>query len=218
MLFSAICLISMHLMLLADVNKYVGVSIGGGILITSFVLYMIFRKTKNLKGSIFLFIFASAIGCGLAISSLYTYIGTAPAIKYSLYIWCAYAILFLSYCLLTNIPLFKRFPRICLVIYGLIVLTGDVVGIIISSKIIFSLTLMMFILFIAYLATILAHSSNYAEHNNTLALVSFVGLFFVVIIVLLVISEGDGLDGIDFDAGGGRGSRRDNKRNPYGFI
>ncbi len=216
-LFSANCLICMHLMLLANVNKYVGVGIGGGILVINLVLYMIFRKHKNLNGWILIFICASAIGCGLAISSLYVFLGVAPTIINSLCIWGVYVILFLCYCLFSNIPLFKRFPRICLLIYGLLVLAGGIIGIILSSKIVFSLALMLFILFIFYLATILAHSSNYSEHNDILALASFSGLFIVIIVVLIIISEGEGLNGVDFDPGVGGGYSK-SKRNPYDFI
>lgn len=216
-LFSAICLTSMHLMLLVDVNKYVGVGVGAGILIVAFALYIIFHKKRNFRSWVPLFPCASAIGCGLAISSLYVYLGTSPTILYSFCIWGAYVILFLSYCLLVNIPFFKRFPRICLTIYGLLILVGGIVGIILSSKIVFSLALMLFILFIFHLATILVHSRNYSEHFNVLALVSFGELFIVVIVVLIILSEGDGLDSIDFQSGGGA-AYRDSKGNPYDFT
>ena len=213
--FSAVCFISMHLMLLTDVNKYVGVGIGSGILVIAFVSYLIFRENRKLKGWIFLFLIASAIGSGLAISSLYVYLGKAPAMIHSFCIWITYTILFLIYCLFVNIPLFKHFPRICLAVYGLIVLAGGIAGIIFSSKIIFSLALMMFVLFMSYLATILARSCNYSEHHKSLAWASFIGLFLVVIIVFIVISDGNGLDGID-DFGTGD-NYRDPKKNPYEF-
>lgn len=215
-LFSAICLVSMHLMLLADVNKYVGVGSGGVILVVAFVLYMVFRKHKNLGCWILLFFLASAIGCGLAISSLYVFLGAALEVIYTFCVWGAYAIIFLVYCLVVNISLFKRHPRICLAIFGLLVLAGGIVGIFFSSKITFSLALMMFIPFISYLATILAHSNNYSEHINTLALVSFIGLFVVVIVVLIVISEGEGLDGLDISPESNW--RKNNGKNPYDFI
>ena len=78
---------------------------------------------------------------------------------------------------------------------------------------------MMYILFISYLATIVVHSRNFSEHIGNLALVSFIGLFIVVIIVLIVISEGDGLDGIDFGTGSGDGyNYKNTKRNPYDFM
>ena len=215
--FSAICLVSMHLMLLANVNKYVGVGIGGGILALGFVLYMIFRENEKLGSWILLWPVASAIGCGLAMSSLYVHLGAAPEIIYSFCIWGVYVILFLFYCLFTNLPLFKRHPRICLAVYGIFILAGGVIGICLASKIIYSLVLMTFIMFITYLATILATSRNYADHNKVLTSVSFVGLLLVVIVVLIVISEGEGLDGIDIPTADG-GKFRDPKKNPYDFT
>ena len=223
MIFSAICLVSMYLMLLADVNKYVGVGIGSGILVAFFVMYMFLRKPlcKLRKPLLTAFIFlpASAIGCGLAISSLYVYLGVAPDIIYSFCIWTAYAVLFLIYCFLVKIPFFKRFPRICLAVYGLLTLAGGIVGMCLSSTTVFSLALMTFIVFISYLSTILARSKDYGEHNNTLVLVSFIGLLIIVIVVFIVISQGEGLDGID---GGGvapdGGDYKRTKRNPYDFM
>ena len=213
---SAICLVSMHLMLLADVNKYVGVGIGGGILIVSFVLYIIFRKHKNFGAWFVPFYLASAIGGGLAISSLYVYLGIAPTVLHSVCVWVAYVMLFLIYCLLTGIPFFKRFPRICLTIYGLIVLAGGIVGMILLSTIIFSLALMLFILFISYLASMIMRSSNYLEHIHNLTLISFTGLMVIVIVVLIVISQGEGMDGLDITPESG--NYRNPKKNPYDFF
>lgn len=213
---SAICLVSMHLMMLADVNKYVGVGVGGGIIVVSFTLYMIFRKNKNFGAWYVLFYVASAIGSGLAISSLYVYLGVAPKVLHSVYVWVAYALLFLVYCLLTNIPFFKRFPRICMAIYGIIVLAGVIVGMLLVSPTIFSLALMLYILFISYLATLLAHSHNYCEHIHNMTLISFTGLMVIVIVVLIVISEGEALDGFDISTGGGK--NRNLMKNPYDFF
>ena len=216
LILSAICLASMHLMLLADVNKYVGVGIGGGILIISFTLYMIFRKNKQLGAWVAVFYIASAIGSGLAISSLFVYLGVAPKVLYSVCVWTGYAILFIIYCLLANIPLFKRFPRICLTLYGILVLAGGILGMIFISPIIFSLALMMYILFISFLATILARSSSIHEHIKNMTLVSFMGLMIVVIVVLIVISQGEAMDGFDITTGGSK--YRNFQKNPYDFF
>ena len=213
-LLSAICLGSMHLMLLFQVNKYVGVSVGGGMLALSLVLFIIFYK-KKIRNVSYCILFVNAIGCGFAISSLYVYLGSAPRVFYTACIWGTYVVLFLAYCLLAHTSLFKRFPRICLAVYGLIILVAGIVGIILSSTIVFSLALMMFILFIAFLATIIVPSANISEHNNILALVSFVGLFIIIIVVIIVISEGDGLDGLDFTPSDKVKGR---SKNPYDFI
>ena len=190
--------------------------IGGGILITSFVLYIIFRKHKNFGAWFVPFYLASAIGGGFAISSLYVYLGIAPTVLDSVCVWVAYVMLFLIYCLLTGIPFFKRFPRICLAIYGLVVLAGGIVGMIFLSPIIFSLALMLFILFISYLATLIARSSNYYEHIHNLTLISFTGLMIVVIVVLIIISQGEGIDGLDITSESG--DYKNHQKNPYDFF
>lgn len=213
---STICLVSMHLMLLADVNKYIGVGIGGGILITSFVLYIIFHKHKNFGAWFVPFYLASAIGGGLAISSIYVYLGIAPTVLHSICVWVAYVMLFLIYCLLTCIPLFKRFPRICLTIYGLLVLASGIIGLMLLSTRVFSLALMLFILFISYLASLIARSSNYHEHIHNLTLYSFTGLMVIVIVVLIVISQGEGMDGLDITPESG--NFRKSQKNPYAFF
>lgn len=46
---------------------------------------------------------------------------------------------------------------------------------------------------------------------------SFGGLFIVVIVVLIILSEGEGLDSIDFQPGGGT-AYKGSKRNPYDFT
>lgn len=219
--FSAICLFSMHLMLLADVNKYVGVGIGGVVLavwcIAYIVLRCVLRHFKRRFKPALPFLPVSAIGCGLAMSSLYVYLGEAPKILISFYVWGAYVLLFLVYCFLGNIPLFKRHPYICLTVYGLLVASGGIVGICLSSKVIFSLVLMTFILFIAFLATILLRSADYTEHVHNLVIVSFVGLLIVFVVVLIVISDGDGLDALGGGDPGLDGGYRDPKYNPYDF-
>lgn len=223
--FSAICLVSMHLMLLADVNKYAGVSIGSAILVTCCIVYLVFRfalrrytvrRFERRFKTALPFLPVNAIGCGLAMSSLYVHLGEAPNVLTSFCVWIAYAVLFAVYCFLGNIPLFKRFPRACLLIYGLLVVVAGIIGICVST-VIFSLVLMMFILFITHLATILVRSVDYIEHIHNLVLVSFIELLIVVIVVLIVISGGDGLDGLDGGGAGSGGGYRDPKYNPYDF-
>lgn len=220
---SAICLVSMHLMLLVHVNKYVGVSVGGGVLVVAFILLNVFFREKQESLLILLFLPIAAIACGLAISSLYVHLGTAPEIKSSLCIWGAYVGLFLVYCLLAYIPFFRQHPYFCLTIYGLLVLAGGIVGISLSSTVIFSLVLLLFLLFISCLATLVAESKNRREQNYYLAMFYFIAMFFIVVIVLVVIGGADGCDSCDggdcCNCGGiGDGGYYKTKKNPYDYI
>ena len=213
---SAICLISMHLMLLASVNQYVGVGVGGGILLVAFICFLIFSRKHKDSPFIPVFLPIASVACGLAISSLYIYLGAPPTVVESLCVWGAYLVLFLFYCLLTYIPFFRWHPYICITIYGLLVLAGGIVGICLSSPFIFSLALLIFILFISCLASLVASSHDIREHNFYLAWFYFMAMFIIVLIVLVVISGGDGADGLDLSPSGGTGYRR-TKKNPYDF-
>ena len=228
-LFLAVCFLSMHLMLLVHVNKYVGVGIGFGLLAAGFIAYMFIRVARERRNKttrrMLLFLPVNAIGCGLAISSLFVYLGGVPYVLDTVCAWVACALLFLLYCLLVKIPLFKHFPRICLAIYGLFVLGGEILMLSLALTdvtsafgVISILMLVTFILFIAFLATILSLSADYGEHCGSLAVASFIGLAIVVLVVFIIISEGEALEGADFSGGGGGGSYRDRKKNPYDFY
>lgn len=212
---SAVFLVGMYVMLLFDVNKYVGVGIGGGALVVAIVLYIVFRKKLKKSRRVLLFLPLNGLSCGIAASSLYVYMGEAPKLVYSLAVFGAFVVLFAIYCILASLSIFKRFPRICLISYCVIILSGIIVGMIFSSTTVFSLALLMFVLFASFLATILISSADSNEHSKNLVLVSFIGLFIIVIVVLIVISEGDGLDG--FGGSGDGANKKPRNQNPYDF-
>ena len=220
-LFSVVCFVSMHLMLLASVNKYVGVTVGFLLLalgvLAFFVVRTCLRERDRKEHGLLAFLPITAIGSGLSMSSLYTHLGAAPTILHSLCVGGGYALLFLLYCLLANTPLFKWHPYICIGIFGALLLAGGCVGLGLSSTTVFSLVLMHWILFISFLATVLVRSQDFNEHCNSLVIASFIGLAVVVVVVLLVISaDGGGLDG--FDIGGIGGTDKARKKNPYAFY
>lgn len=219
-IYSLVCLASMHLMLLANVNKYVGVGVGLGILVIGTVLCFPFIMEHRMGHWILIFSLVSAIGCGIAMSSLYVFWGKAPSIPMSLCIWGAYSVLFLIYLLLSNIPIFKQAPLICLLIYAVLVLLGGIFGVIFSSKVIFSLVLMTFVPFAFHLATILAKSRNAKRHSETLAGASFGALFAVVILVLFIITEGDSGEWFEpfaLAVGDERGTNKNYPKDPYDY-
>ena len=220
-LFSGVCLVSMHLTLLADASKFVGVMFGLLLLTVGLAVYFAVRaylKEQNKREyGLLAFLPISAIGSGLTMSSLYTHRGAAPTLLQSSCVWGAYVLLFLAYCLLANIPFFRRHPYICIGIFGVGLLVGEAVALGLASKTMCSLLLMTAVLFLAFLATVLVHSQNFSEHCRYLALVSFVVLAVVIVVVLLVISGGEIFDGPSV------GGDLDNaykypKYNPYAFY
>lgn len=212
--FTAVCLTVMHLMLLVPMNKWIGVSCGVGVLIINLTVYMFFfRKSKRNVAWLSLF---SAVGCGLAISSMYVHLGVAPTPLQSLAVWGALVALFFLYCFMTNIPLLKRFPRLSLLFFLLLTYAGGIVGICLSSKTVFSLVLLMLILFTAFLITIAVSAASVEHHSHHLTTASFIILFIVIIVVLIVLSQGDIGDGLTFDGFGGGTPQK--KKNPYDFT
>ena len=206
-------LISMHLILLADVNKYVGVGIGGGILLLNGIFAFIFKK-KIIQLYVLV---VNAVGCGLAISSLYVHCGYTPQIWQSAAIWAAFSVLFVIYCLIVNVETIKYHPVISLIVYILLLLVPLIICAALLNNFPFSLALLAFVPFASFLITTALRAKNVKEHLFNIACSSFVALVIVIIVVLIVISEGEIADGLDFPIGGDGGSLK-KKHNPYDFI
>lgn len=212
--FSAIMLISMHLMLLVDVNKYVGLGVGAGIMVVA-VIVSFAVKSGKIKPFVLLL---NAIACGLAISSLYVHLGYVPQIWQSAAIWAAFSSLFVMYCLITNIEAIKFHPVISLIVYLLLIIVPLIICAALSDSFPFSLALLAFVPFGAFLITTALRAKDVKEHIYNITCTSFVALIIIIIVVLIVISEGEIADGLDFPIGGDGGSLKRKKVNPYDFI
>lgn len=210
--FSAVMLISMHLMLLADVNKYVGVGVSIGIMVVAAILSFAVKS-----GKIKPFVLAlNSIACGLAISSLYVYRGYVPQIWQSAVIWAAFLALFVMYCLIVNIEAIKYHPVISLIVYLLLIIVPLIICAALIDKFPFSLALLAFVPFASFLITTALKAKDVKEHLFNITCTSFAALVIVIIIVLIVISEGeiaDGLGDIPFDT-----TKPNKNQNPYDFV
>lgn len=211
--FSAVTIVAMHLMLLADVNKYVGVGVGIGLMVADIGLALLLRK----KNFAILILLINAIGCGLAISSLYVFLGRAPLIWQSATIWAALVALFVAYCLLAKFNFLKRFPKTCIAIYLCLIFAASIAGFA-FLPLQFSLVGLMFIIFAALLITTVKSASDVRDHLTHTNIASFAALALVSIVVLIVISQGEALDGFDFSGGGGSASSSLKRNNPYDFT
>lgn len=209
--FSAVTIIAMHLMLLADVNKYVGVGVGIGLMLADIGLALILRK----KNFAILVLLINAIGCGLAISSLYVFLDRAPLVWQSATIWAVLTALFAAYCLLANLNFLQRFPKTCIAIYLCLIFAASIAGFA-FLPLQFSLVWLMFIIFAALLITTAKSASDVREHLTHTTIASFAALALVSIVVLIVISQGEALDGLDFSSGGG-GTTKKRNVNCYEF-
>ncbi|MDE6557801.1 MAG: hypothetical protein K2K39_01720, partial [Clostridia bacterium] len=92
-----ICFITMHVMSLFTLSKWVGVGTGGGIFVIMLIFAVIFRKNKLLP---FFILPINAIGDGLALSSLYVYLGAYPAVWKTSIVLVGLCILLILYCLM----------------------------------------------------------------------------------------------------------------------
>lgn len=212
--FSAVMLISMHLMLLADVNKYVGVGVGAGIMGVA-VVFSFAVKSGKIKPIV---LALNSVACGLAISSLYVHLGYVPQIWQSAAIWATLSALFVMYCLIVNIEAIKYHPVISLIVYLLLIIVPLIICAALLDSFPFSLAALAFVPFGSFLITTAMRAKDVKAHLFNITCTSFAALVIVIIIVLVVISEGEIADGLDFPIGGDGGSLKRKKVNPYDFV
>ncbi|MDE7379557.1 MAG: hypothetical protein K2N14_00765 [Clostridia bacterium] len=217
-----ICYITMYLMSFFTLSKWVGVSIGVGVFAVMLILALVFRKNKLLP---FIIIPINSIGDGLALSSLYVYLGAYPAIWETAVLFGALLLAMLLYCILTNVPYFRNHFIISMITYCVaiivILITVTVVGV--SENYppqIFYLAFMSLIPFIAFFISLAIKADSTVTHVRNMSRCSFAALIVILIVVIIIISQGDGLDGLGDGIGGGAdgttAARR--KRNPYDFT
>lgn len=203
LLFALVALIAMHAFLYLPVNQWVGVGIGGGMLVVSFAVCMIFRERRGVKfrraqrfirPAAYLF---NALASGIAMSSLYVYLGDTLLLWQSAAVWGASVVLFLLCCLLTNLSFVQKFAFPCMLFWCVLILAGVIVGMCLCSIVVFSLALLLFVLYAMFFATISIGAADFKEHEKNLLYASFGALLVIIIVVLLVISEGEAADGLD---------------------
>lgn len=203
-------------MLIFDLNKWIGVGVGGGIFVFMLCLFFIFKKCTVFC---YITIIVNALASGVAASSMFVHLGYAPPLWHSALLFVALCALFYLYCLLGNLTFFKNHYVISLLIFLLLIIASAITAACVSPLYIFKLALLALIPFIAYLVTLVIPAANYDKHLKNITGSSFAALIIVVIVVLIVLSQGEALDGIS-DTGGdilSAGNKKD-KRNPYDYL
>ena len=210
-----ICFITMHVMSLFTLSKWVGVGTGSGVFVIMLIFAVIFRKNNLLP---FFIIPINAIGDGLALSSLYVYLGAYPAVWESAVVFGGLCFILFLYCLLTNIPFFRNHFIISMLLYFCILLTALITcAVLIKSKI-FPLALMGMIPFTAFFISLATKAENTLSHVRHLSACSFAALIVIIVVVLVIISQGSGLDGVGDGLGGVSEKGKNPKRNTYAFY
>lgn len=191
-----ICFVSMHIMQLFTVSKYTGVITGLVISIVTFILLLKFKKYKFYNH---LVILTNAIASGLALSSLFVYLGTFPQIWHSAILFAVLVVLFYLYNLFCNLSFFKRHYILCIIIFCILIIAGFLTGFILTNSPVSILACLCVIPFISFLSSTITSAQNKNKHMNNIAFCSFSALIIVSIVVLIIISEGEALDGLTGD-------------------
>lgn len=206
----AVGLAALHIMLLFDINKWVGVSVGIALLIVALVMFCISKKSP---AWCFAAVVINALGDGIAASSLFVHIGVTPAVWKSAVCFAIMCAAFIIYCLLTNIRVISEHPVIFTISYVTILLAVLITVTVtyVAFRPTCYIALLFFVIFIAYLISTAIDAYDEAEQFKTLAYCSFTALAIIIIVVLIVLSEGDFAP----DFGGGGGGTGKKKRNHY---
>ena len=208
----AVGLGALHIMLLFDINKWVGVSVGIALLIITLIAFCISKKSPIWCIAA---VVVNAIGDGIAASSLFVHIGVTPELWKSAVCFAVMCAAFIIYCLFTNIRVISEHPVIFTIAYLAVLLS-----VLITITVLYAalrptcyIALLFFVMFIAYVISTAIDAYDVAEQCKTLAYCSFTALAIIIIVVLIVLSDGD----FTPDFGGGGGGSGKKKRNHYKF-
>lgn len=182
--------VAISVMSLFKIEYWIGLSAGVAILITS-ALLSVLVKAKFYPLAIFL----NGIASGFAISSLFTFLGAFPPV-WQLALSClGAAALFAAFCLLCKIRFIKKHHLFFICLYALIVLGVEIVCAIFVEPLIFYFSMFMILPVVSYS---IVHNENVEGEKRLkhFMFASFSFLIVAVIVVLAVITEGDGLDSL----------------------
>ncbi|MGN0804816.1 MAG: hypothetical protein ACI4MS_05490 [Candidatus Coproplasma sp.] len=199
---------------LFKLNKYVGVSVGGGAIIICAVIALTFKKPSFIT-----VIFANSLAVGIAISSMYSHFKfTPPLWQLALVAWGT-VILFGIFCLLTKTALFAKHHIVCGILFLLIVLTAEILLTVFVSSYVFSFALFLFMSLASHVLCISAKAKDRNMLIRNLTLCSFTVLLLAIVIVVIIITEGDGAELAEafFPDTPSSKSKTGSKFNPYNF-
>lgn len=208
--------ISMHVMQLFTVSKWVGVSVASGILVVMLILTINFHKSRFIA---FIVIPINAIANGIAASSLFVYLNKFPPLWHTALLFVALLFLFYTYCVLAKFSFFQNHYVICIFLYTLILIAVGITCLVVVGGAVFVLALLCLIPFFAFLLLLVSKSRDFFELLKSGVYSSFAVLALIILVVILVISQGEALDGLGdgLDASFGGGSVN-NKKNPYDYL
>ncbi|MGN0805762.1 MAG: hypothetical protein ACI4MC_01880 [Candidatus Coproplasma sp.] len=174
---------------LFEASKYIGLSIGIGIIVISAVIALTLKKSAYIP-----VIIANSTAVGIAISSLYNHFEFFPPVWQSALVALGTLMLFGIFCLLTKTPSFAKHHIVCGIIYLLIVLTAEILLTVFVSPYVFGFALFLFMTLASHLLTLSARAKDSDMLIRNLTVCSFTVLLLALIIVFVIITEGDGAE------------------------
>lgn len=186
--------LSLHFMSLFSVSKWIGVSIGGGLFIISLIAEILLRKYKFIY---FISIGINAIASGIAMSSLFVFLNCYPLVWHTALLFVSLCALFCIYCLCTHLPFFEHYRLLCIIVFTILPILSITWIVCTYHDSIWKLTMLSLIPFFAFLISIFLPAKDRFEHLKNISYCSFFALVFVILVVILILSEGDAIDGLD---------------------
>ncbi len=209
-------------MSLFTVSKWVGVSVGGTALCLLLTLYFALRKKH--RSIQYWVIPLAALATGVTVSSVFVL--NRPPVTTSLVVYAAYPpvwqvavlfgaliALFYLYCLCTNLSFCRVHFRISLWVYAIALFATAILLLVFLKSPIYLLAVFGLIPTVAFLISLSVDAFDEKEHIKNLVYCSFGMLIVAIIVVLIILSEGDGIDGLD---GGTTGFAK--RKNPYMYL
>lgn len=207
-----LCFTALHILQIFDISKWVGVSVGLATFVVTLVLMIAFHKKPFIK---YIVIPVNAIASGVAMSSLFVYLQAYPEIWQTAALFFALCLLYYIYCILSRFEFFQNHYIICILLCTVVLVAVGSVCLGMNYGIIFALALLCVIPFIAALIALVMVAADVPALISNISYTSVAALFIVALVVLVIISEGEALEALDGDFGGGGHSS--NRRNPYDF-
>lgn len=206
---------AMHVMQLFNLNYWIGVTIGAVALVFMLIIFIIRRKNLTLPLTLSA-ILINAIASGIALSSMYEYLGAHPTLWQSSAVFAALVALFGLYCLLTTLTLFQKHYVICEITLVILAVAAVILGMIFSDLSTFSLAAVGLIPFIAFIVAMTLRSQDFTGHAKNIACCSFAVLAIVIFVVLTVLTQGEAVDGLAPD--GPSGKKKNEIKNVYDYL
>ena len=215
-LFMLISFVALYLCELVSYYKYIGLIIAAVLTVVAICLTLL-AKSKTVFGVIAFVLNALAFGC--AACSVFLYTGTFPKIWAAAACLGGYALLFYAFCLAANTKIIARLPALWIALLVVVLVAAGITGIVLLPETgVFQLATFSLISFAVFISTTAYRARDIDNHLLHMTFASFVLAIIAIIIAIIVVSEGEVLDGadgsfVDFN-GVGKSARR---RNPFDY-